>query len=73
MPIVYTLPSCVQCTATKRRLQARGIEFEVRDLAQDATKAAEFKELGFLTAPIVEYNGDVWGGFNPDKIDAINA
>ena len=32
---VYTKPSCVQCNATYRALDSKGIEYEVLDLSED--------------------------------------
>ena len=32
---VYTKPSCVQCNATYRALDSKGIEYEVLDLSVD--------------------------------------
>lgn len=32
---VYFKPACVQCTATTRALEARGLDYEVVDLTQD--------------------------------------
>ena len=32
---VYTKPSCVQCTATYRALDSKGIEYNVLDLSED--------------------------------------
>ena len=33
---VYTKPSCVQCTATTRALDARGLSYDIIDLTEDA-------------------------------------
>ena len=67
---VYTKPSSVQCTATYRWLENKGIEFEIFDVSVDE-KALEFVEqLGYLQAPVVvTSDGDHWSGFRPDKID----
>ena len=32
---VYTKPACVQCTATYRALDSKGIDYNVLDLSQD--------------------------------------
>ena len=64
--------SCVQCTATKRRMNKMGIGFstfkasEKRDLIQ---------ELGVMQAPLVFVQGEgikqFWTGFQPDKIKEL--
>jgi glutaredoxin-like protein NrdH len=68
---VYTKPSCVQCTATYRALDSKGIEYEVLDLSQDAGALEQVKALGYLQAPVVITDEDHWSGFRPDKIDAL--
>lgn len=74
---IYSKPSCVQCTATYRRLDALGIDYEVVDLSEDAAALALTKRLGHLQAPVVtlrDRDGQVtdhWSGFRPDKIDAL--
>lgn len=66
--IVYTKPACVQCNATYRALDNKGIEYEVHDLSQDEVALARVKELGYLQAPVVVTDEDHWSGFRPDKI-----
>jgi len=69
---VYTTPSCTQCTATKRRLTEKGVDFVLVDLAEHPNKAAEFREAGILQAPVVVVEGrESWWGFQPDRIDAL--
>lgn len=68
---VYTKPSCVQCTATYRALDAKGIEYEVLDLSQDDQALETVKELGYLQAPVVITDEGHWSGFRPDKIDEL--
>ncbi|MCI7306120.1 MULTISPECIES: glutaredoxin-like protein NrdH [Trueperella] len=68
---VYTKPSCVQCTATKRALKKHGLEFEEVDLVEDADALATVKALGYQQAPVVFADGDHWSGYRPDKIKAL--
>ncbi len=68
---VYTKPSCVQCNATYRALEARGVEYEVIDLSSDDSALATVKELGYLQAPVVVTDEGHWSGFRPDMIDAL--
>ena len=83
---VYTTPACVQCTATKRRLDAlqkagKIGAYLVTDLTDPANEGLlnRFKEDGYTKAPIVtvthdEGNGshvvDTWVGYDPDRIDS---
>ena len=68
---VYTKPSCVQCTATYRALDNKGIEYEVLDLSVDEGALEAVKALGYLQAPVVITDEDHWSGFRPDKINEL--
>lgn len=75
---LYTKPHCVQCTATYRALNDKGIEYDVVDISEDEQALAYVKELGHLSAPVVvAREGDQivnhWSGFNPTEIGALQA
>ncbi|MFE6966789.1 glutaredoxin-like protein NrdH [Agromyces sp. NPDC057679] len=65
---VYTKPSCVQCNATYRDLDSKGIAYEVIDMSVDEAALEKVKELGYLQAPVVITDDDDWSGYRPDKI-----
>lgn len=66
--IVYSKPACVQCTATTRALDAKGISYDVIDLSQDDTALNRVTELGYRQAPVVMAGDAHWSGFRPDMI-----
>lgn len=68
---VYTKPSCVQCAATYRALDSKGIEYDVVDVSVDDAALATVLELGYQQAPVVVTGEDHWSGFRPDKIDEL--
>jgi glutaredoxin-like protein NrdH len=68
---LFTKPSCVQCNATYRALDAKGIEYDIVDLSEDAAALEQVKSLGYLQAPVVITDEDHWSGFRPDKIDEL--
>ena len=68
---VYTTPDCAQCNMTKRQFDKLGIIYTVVDLAQAPEKAAEFKEQGYLAAPIVTTDIKIWSGFKLPKIRSL--
>ncbi|MWB97093.1 glutaredoxin-like protein NrdH [Agromyces seonyuensis] len=70
---VYTKPSCVQCAATYRALDSKGIEYEVLDVSADELALQTVKDLGYLQAPVVITDEDHWSGFRPDKIAELAA
>lgn len=69
---VYSKPACVQCTATTRALEARGLDFEVVDLTEDAAAMEMVQELGYRQAPVVIAGEDHWAGFRPDMIGRLS-
>lgn len=70
---VYTKPSCVQCRATYRALDSKGLEYRILDLTVDDAAMEMVKALGHLQAPVVITEDDHWSGFRPDKIAALAA
>ncbi len=71
--LVLTKPACVQCTATYRDLDAKGVEYSIEDLADDLELLDIAKRAGCLQAPVVITHDDYWTGFRPDKIDELVA
>ncbi|MGI0520216.1 glutaredoxin-like protein NrdH [Microbacterium maritypicum] len=70
--VVYSKPSCVQCSMTYRALDAKGIPYRVVDLAADDNALDYAKDLGYSQAPVVVVDDhDHWSGFRPDQIDRI--
>ncbi len=69
--IVYSKPACVQCTATTRALDAKGIGYELVDLTADEEAMNFVQQLGYRQAPVVVAGDTHWAGFRPDMIDAI--
>ncbi|SFA79706.1 ribonucleoside-diphosphate reductase class Ib glutaredoxin subunit [Poseidonocella pacifica] len=68
---VYSKPACVQCTATTRALDAKGVPYEVIDLTEDAEAMARVQDLGYRQAPVVVAGEIHWAGFRPDMIGAL--
>lgn len=70
---VYTKPACVQCAATYRALDAKGVAYETVDVSVDEQALETVKSLGYLQAPVVVADGEHWSGFRPDKIAELAA
>lgn len=68
---VYSKPACVQCTATTRALDARGLSYDVIDLTQDDTAMERVMALGYRQAPVVVAGESHWAGFRPDMIGRL--
>lgn len=74
--VVYSKPSCVQCTTTKRHLDKLGIEFTPLELADHPDVVAKAKADGHLSAPLViaEVAGNTytWAGYRDRDIAAFS-
>lgn len=68
---VYTKPACVQCNATYRALDKKGIGYRTVDVSQDPEALEQLKALGYMQAPVVVTDNDHWSGFRPDKIENL--
>ena len=51
---VYTKPACVQCNATYRALDKKGIAYEVVDMSQDPAALERVRALGLSLIHISE-------------------
>lgn len=69
--IVYSKPACVQCTATTRALDAKGIDYNIVDLSQDQSAMSHVLEMGYRQVPVVVAGDNHWSGFRPDMIAGL--
>lgn len=65
---VYSKPACVQCDATYRALDKKGIEYNVVDISADTEALEMVRALGYMQAPVVMAGDNHWAGFRPDQI-----
>ncbi|MEN3930306.1 glutaredoxin-like protein NrdH [Microvirga sp. W0021] len=68
---IYSKPACVQCTATIRAVERKGINYQVVDISEDADAYAYVRQLGYMQVPVVVAGQDHWAGFQPDRIGAL--
>lgn len=68
---VYSKPACVQCTATTRALDAKGLQYHLVDLTQDNAAMQRVTALGYRQAPVVIAGDAHWAGFRPDMIGQL--
>ena len=69
---VYSKPACVQCTATTRALDARGINYNIIDLTEDTEAMEMVVSLGYRQAPVVVAGESHWAGCRPDMIRRLS-
>ena len=68
---VFSTPGCVQCNATYRRLDAKGISYKIIDITVDESAREEALALGHIQAPVVVTADKNWSGYRPDLIDEL--
>lgn len=71
MITIYSKPSCVQCVATAREMDKKGIKYNYIDLTEDAAAMETVTNMGYRQVPVVIAGDDHWAGFRPDKINAL--
>lgn len=69
---VYSQPACVQCTATTRALDARGIPYDLVNLTEDQAALELVTSMGYRQAPVVIAGEKHWAGFRPDMIGQLS-
>ena len=57
---VYTKPACVQCNATYKALDKRGLSHEVVDITEVPEARDYVMALGYLQAPVVVAGSEHW-------------
>lgn len=72
---VYSFEGCPWCDKTKKYLEARGIEYETRDIEESEEAAKECLAIsGDLTVPVTTIDGKNYVlGFDKKKIDELLA
>ena len=68
---IWELPNCVQCRQTKREFDKLGIRYSVKQLNRSPKAVERFKEMGLISAPIVETDDRRWSGFRINRIRSL--
>ena len=72
--VVWSKPSCVQCSAVKRTLAKYGVEYDEKDLSlpEHAEQLEQFRDAGFIQAPVVTIGGvPRFAGFEVNVMEDI--
>ena len=62
----------MQCTATTRALDARGLDYHLVDRTEDDAAMELVISLGYRQAPVVVAGEAHWAGFRPDMIGRLS-
>lgn len=69
---IFSKPGCVQCNAAERHAIAKNISYQKIDVTEyPEAFALVTDEWGYLQAPVLYYNGEHVGGFNPYFFETI--
>ncbi|WP_085711675.1 MULTISPECIES: glutaredoxin family protein [unclassified Pseudomonas] len=66
--VLYTTDWCGYCKQTKRFLDQKGIPFREFDIEKDAEARKAYEALGGRGIPLIDVNGTLIRGFDPDDI-----
>lgn len=68
--LIYSTPTCPWCQLTKKWLEEKGVDYKDFNVAEDEVKAQEMiKKSGQMGVPVLDINGTIIIGFNPEKIE----
>lgn len=62
---------CVQCDATKRRLDKLDVPFDFIDVNEDAKAMEHILRLGYQQVPVVETPTFHFAGYRPDLLAGL--
>lgn len=65
---VYTREGCMQCKATIRMFQSKGVDPHIVDITDNDSARDRLVEQGYTQLPVVTCDGGEWSGYRPDLI-----
>jgi len=68
---IYTRNDCMQCHATRRAIESRGLTFELINLDLHPEAADDLRAQGYRQLPVVVTEQESWSGFRPDMINRL--
>ncbi|WP_434708269.1 glutaredoxin family protein [Pseudomonas sp. R1-1] len=66
--VLYATDWCGYCKQTKRFLDSKGIPFKEFDIEKDAEARKAYEALDGRGIPLIDVNGTLIRGFDPDEI-----
>jgi glutaredoxin-like YruB-family protein len=69
---VYSTPTCPYCVYAKEYFRENGVPFEDVDVTKDRAKAREMvMKSGQMGVPVIDIDGTVLVGFQPEAFDQL--
>ncbi|ABR50400.1 glutaredoxin [Alkaliphilus metalliredigens QYMF] len=69
--IIYTSNTCGYCHTAKEYFQEKGIDYEERNVSEDAAARKELMKKGFMGVPVIMIGEESIVGFDQDKIESL--
>jgi len=70
--IVYSTPSCPYCVYAKEYFKENNVSFEDVNVAVDRVRAQEMvMKSGQMGVPVIDIDGKIIVGFQPDAFEAL--
>lgn len=71
MVVIYGTAGCAPCRQTKKKLDAKGIEYSYYDISQDSAAMDVVNSLGYSQVPVIVNGEHHWSGYRPDMLDSL--
>ncbi|MCM2339321.1 MAG: glutathione S-transferase N-terminal domain-containing protein [Burkholderiales bacterium] len=70
--IVYSTTTCPYCVYAKEYLKEKGVAFEDKNVGLDRAAGEEMvKKSGQMGVPVIDIDGNIIVGFQPDAFDEL--
>ena len=70
--IVYSTPTCPYCIYAKEYFKEKNVSFEDVDVTKDRARAQEMvSKSGQMGVPVIDIDGNVLVGFQPDMFEKL--
>jgi glutaredoxin len=66
--VLYATDWCGYCKLTRRFLDQKGIPYKEFDIEKDAQARKAYEALGGRGIPLIDVNGTLIRGYDPDKV-----
>lgn len=66
---IYTTPTCVYCKMTKAFFKEHNVQYDEKDVSQDATARDEMIHKSHqMSVPVIDIDGKLVVGFDKEKL-----
>lgn len=67
--ILYSATWCGYCTKARAHLDRAGVQYEIRDVDNEAVRRELLAKTGRGGVPVLDFSGEVLRGYSPDQYD----